>query len=398
MAPLTTPGTVVYTPPPATDPTTRLDHLARFVNEQYFIVSCYLSLEPGDRTRQQYLSAYKSHVHQLHGTIGSVALSHEAREAIREDVARIEEFLARPTNLPSTPGLAIFASGPLQLWEVFPLPYVTRDRVVVAHTPNVREAVTVVDRFGRILLAAVDRAHGRLFEVSAFESLELPCITSPSTEGGRFHSDREDAPGWGERSYHNRIHEEKNRHYGAVAECMVTYARQHCISGVVLADPGPVPEELKHFLDKSLAARLLGTTPLNPTALSSAQAYEAATAVRAAHEAVAETARVSELQERFGEGWATLNVRSTLRALYRGQVRELIVPANGPVPGFRCSASGELVLSAADCDAAGPPVAVPDILDDAIEEAYRQRVHVTVIHDSAVAAPIDGMAALLRFR
>lgn len=398
MAPLTTPGTVVYTPSTATDPTARLAHLTQLMSEQYLIVSCYVRLQPTDRTRQQYLSAFKSRAHQLREPIDSLTLAHEAREAVREDLVRLEGFLGRPANLPAAPGMAIFASGPLQLWEVFPLPFVARDRLVIDHTPNVREAVTVADRFGRILLAAVDRAHGRLFEVSAFASVELPCITSPHTEGGRFHSDRQDAPGWGERSYHNRIQEEKNRHYGTVADCMTTYSQQHPVDGVVLAGPGPVPDELKPFLDRPLAERLLGTTPLNPTALSPAQAHEAAIAVHAQHEAAAETAKVADLKERFGEGWATLNVRSTLQALYRGQVRELIVPVNGSIPGFRCAATGELVVSPTECDAAGPPVAVPDIVDDAIEEAYRQRIRVTVLHDTAIAAPIDGMAAMLRFR
>jgi peptide subunit release factor 1 (eRF1) len=41
---------------------------------------------------------------------------------------------------------------------------------------------------------------------------------------------------------------------------------------------------------------------------------------------------------------------------------------------------------------------VPDLIDDALEEALRQRVAVEVVHSPDAAARVDGLAALLRFR
>jgi peptide subunit release factor 1 (eRF1) len=41
---------------------------------------------------------------------------------------------------------------------------------------------------------------------------------------------------------------------------------------------------------------------------------------------------------------------------------------------------------------------VVDVIDDAIEDALGQRVDVNVILEPAVAAEVDGLAALLRFR
>jgi peptide subunit release factor 1 (eRF1) len=216
--------------------------------------------------------------------------------------------------------------------------------------------------------------------------------------GGKYHSDRQGAPGWGERDYHERIRTEKERHYHAVARCLRDYDRQQPARGFVVAGPGPVPEVVARFLHPSLAPRLLGITGLNPTALSPAQAYAAALAVHDAHERAAERAKVAAIREGLGTGLAVNGLRPTLRALFRGQVRELLVPADAPAPGYRCAASGHLVITREECRGQGAPVPVADLLDDAIEEALRQHVPIAVLHDPEVAAEIEGLAATLRFR
>jgi peptide subunit release factor 1 (eRF1) len=66
--------------------------------------------------------------------------------------------------------------------------------------------------------------------------------------------------------------------------------------------------------------------------------------------------------------------------------------------GFRCSATGRLVLARGDCRNEGEPQAVRDLVDEAIEEALRQRVRVVIVPDSAAAEAVDGLAATLRFR
>jgi peptide subunit release factor 1 (eRF1) len=66
--------------------------------------------------------------------------------------------------------------------------------------------------------------------------------------------------------------------------------------------------------------------------------------------------------------------------------------------GFRCSASGRLVLARGECRGEGEPEPVRDLVDEAIEEALRQRVRVVIVPDSEAAKAVDGLAAKLRFR
>jgi len=381
---------------PARTAVDQLMYLASLPPDDHPIVSCYVRLEPRDRTRQRYLTTFKSRVNDLRPEIERLATNHQIRESVQHDIERIAEHLRRPAHLPRTRGLAIFVSELRGLWIEIPLPYVRRPRVIVDRTAYIREAVAIQEEFGRVLLAAVDRAHARIFELTAFGAKELPSISSPHAVGGRFRNNRGDAPGWGERDYHNRIRTEKERHYQAVVQALADHDRARPADGVVIAAQGPVATAVARFLDPSLQARLLGTTKLNPTALSPAQAHETAMTVWADHSRRQESARVLEVREQFGKRWAVLGVRPTLRALFRGQLREIIVPADGIVAGFRCSDSGELTVTLTGCRGSGVPV--PDVLDDAIEEALRQRIRVTVLHDPASAAQIDGLAGTLRFR
>jgi peptide subunit release factor 1 (eRF1) len=75
-----------------------------------------------------------------------------------------------------------------------------------------------------------------------------------------------------------------------------------------------------------------------------------------------------------------------------------LVRADATVPGFRCAASGRLTLSAKECRGLGNAAPVPDVIDDAIEEALRQRLDLDVVFEPDAAETINGLAALLRFR
>ena len=97
-------------------------------------------------------------------------------------------------------------------------------------------------------------------------------------------------------------------------------------------------------------------------------------------------------------GWAVIGAKPTLRALNRGQVRLLIVAAGVSGAGYRCVVSGRLALSAADCRDEGEPEPVPDLVSEALDEAFRQHADVEIIDDPELKERVDGLAGLLRFR
>jgi len=361
------------------------------------VVTCYLKIEPRDRARGKYLIKVKNRVRDLEAALPALGLDRATDEAVRADLARVLNFLKQATSLPPTQGVAIFACGPLKLWEVVPLPSVHRSRLAVDRTPLVRELASMEDEFGRILTAVLDRTAARFFQVTAFGAEEVEALVSPATRGGRYHGDQ-DGPGWGERTFQNRIREERQRHLEFAARELQLLDRKAPVNGIVLAGIGTDAAVLGPFLHPYLLDRVMGSVRLNAKSVTPAEVLTATLAVRHQWERTSELLLMHELEEGLGTGWAVDGVHDTLKALGRGQVRTLLVDPDVAEPGYRGLTSGRLAMMEADLRGESDVVPVIDVLDDAIEEALRQRITVDVVYEPSAKQAIHGLAALLRFR
>ncbi|MBI4503269.1 MAG: hypothetical protein HY700_19195 [Gemmatimonadetes bacterium] len=369
----------------------------------HWVVSCYLKLEPRDRGRGKYLIKLKNRIRGRLAWIEQQGIDRAERETIARDLERVREQLDDPASLPAGRGIAMFASEPLGLMAVIPLPRVFRSRLVIDRTPLVRELAAVADEFGLLYCALYDRTSARLFRVSAFGTEELSGLAAgDASRTNKFHGVPAAAgPGKGmaasgEYGHHQRIREEKQRHYATIAQHLFDLSRSGDIRGLVLAGIGVEAGAVVPFLHPYLERMVLGTVRLQPKAATAADVQRAVLEVREKAERREEEQLVKELREKRGAGWAVNGIESTLRALSRGQVRTLLVDPSATVSGFRCEASGRLTLSGEDCD--GKPEPVEDVIDDALEDALRQRSHVDVIESPQWRNKIDGLAALLRFK
>lgn len=376
----------------------QLERLTQVESDGHRVVTCYIKLEPRDRARGKYLIKLKNRVRAVQGAVEELGLPRDVRESVTHDCQRILDYLGSPGNLPATQGLAVFACGPLQLFEAVPLPGVYRSRLSVDRTPLVRELAAVLDEFGRLITAVVDRTGARFFEVTAYNCRELDSLRADYTRGGKYHGERQGFFGRSEHDYHSRIREEKRRHYANVAQQLFQLNQREPAHGVVLAGPGAEAGAVEPFLHPYLAQRLMGTVRLNPKDLNTQAVHVATLQVRRDWERRAERNLVDQMQEGLGSGWAVNGLGPTLRALGRGQVRTLLVGADAAQPGFRCADTGRLALSPRDCRGEGEPVPVLDVVDEAIEEALRQQVGVNVVYDEQAAGQVEGLAGLLRFR
>jgi peptide subunit release factor 1 (eRF1) len=374
-----------------------LERLTRVQAGNHRVVSCYLKLEPRDRTRGKYLIKVKNRVKSAVQAFPRLGLDRAIADEVTRDLDRIQQFLRAPGNLPSTQGLAIFACEGMGVFETVPLPVVHRSRLAVDSTPLVRELASVEEEFGRLLTVVLDRTSARFFEVTAYDTRELSGLRADSTRGKRFHGDQ-NGPGWGEHTYNNRIRQEKQRHYEAIARELFILDRRHPAHGIVLAGTGTEAGAVEPFLHSYLVDRLIGTAKLNPKEATPASVHAATLAVREEYERASERALVHEMLEGIGTGWGTNGLQPTLRALARGQVRSLLVHADASQPGFRCGDSGRLALTERECRGEGEPVPVLDLVDDAIEEALRQGVDVNVVYEPEARDSIESLGALLRFR
>jgi peptide subunit release factor 1 (eRF1) len=347
-----------------TDPVDALRQLSLLEPGRDWIVSCYLPIDRARRLRGGYLTDLRQRMHAV------IERLPEDQDAVLRDFERIEIALADARSLPGTPGLAVFACEARDLLMLVPLPRVHRARVIVDRAPRLRELRAVEREFGRVIVALIDRVRGRLFEVTAGHAEELPGIPPHATRGGRFHSERGDSPGGGEKEYHHRITKERERHYEAFAARLRDLSRGLVMRGMVVAGSQREVAGLLPFLDDSLRQRLVGTARLNVGTATLAQVRELAFQLCAEHERTTARAEVERLLDKAGEGWAVNGVQATTRALARGQLRTLVVRG--------------------DTDAAEA--------DEAIEEALHQDVPVVMVDDPEAGGKIAQLGGFLRFR
>lgn len=362
------------------------------------VLSCYLRLEPDDRSGHRYLHELNALTRSLEQTLEARCSSHQEREEVRQDLARLRDWAAEPGALPATRGVALFLAGEEGLFEVLPLPLVHQSQLFLDSHPVVRELVSAAQLAGRTVAVVLDRIHARFFLVDAFQAEEVGGMEMWAPAGGRFHSDRGDAPGWGERRFHNAEVEERRRHYAGIAQRLEDLVRADNADLVLLAGPADHTRALREALPERLARHVIGETRLNVTAATTAQVHAATLRAAGDFRRAEETALREALEESLGTGWAVAGVSETLRALDRGQVRTLLVGPQPGMAGFRCHRTGRLVRSPEECGDTGPAEPVADLAEAAIEQALEQGVEVVSVQQAETARVTDGLAALLRYR
>ena len=190
----------------------------------------------------------------------------------------------------------------------------------------------------------------------------------------------------------------KRRHLEAVARAVFEIDRKSPGHQIVVAAPANEAAALEPFLHNYVADRLIGLARLAPKDATPAAVHQLTMEVKAGHARASETRHIEDLAEGLGTGWAVNGVRETLNALSQGKIRLLLVRGETILPGFRSMKTGRLSTLARDLREDGEVMPTVDVIDDAIEEALRQRVALDVIYEPEAAEAIDGLAGLLRFK
>ncbi len=372
-----------------------------------WVVSCYQKLEPGDRAGEKYRIKLKNRLRRAAERLRILGFGHAEREVVEAALGRVGAHFQQASNLAGSRGLAVFAADGLFL--AVPMPYVLKSRVVVDRTPVVGELVALAEGGTRLLAVVADRRSARFFDVGLEGVEELDGLVAPgAARVARFHGERGmvrphgargsgPVPGVGEYRFHNRIREERQRHLAAVADTVAAHLKARTYDGVVVGGAGTGAEALLPHFGAQLRSRVLGVLRLPPKKVGAAEIRQRSLELLADAAQRAAADAVRELVALLGTGLATESLEPTLRALSRGQVRTLIVDADAEVPGYRTSVGGRLTGQPSVGRGEGEPVPVADLLDDAIEDALRQRARVAVVH-GAEARRFDRLAAILRFR
>jgi len=289
------------------------------------------------------------------------SLTREERMALRADLERLQAEIADGgLDAKGAHGLAIFASGPADLFEVLKLSEPIEHDPVIADTPYI-EPLSAIGPAERWCVLLVNRRIARLLcgADGALEEIEL--IEDDVRN-------RHDQGGWSQANYQRSIDKDAADHLRHTAEVAFARLKGALPAGILVGAPQELANDFESELHPYLRERLAGRLDIDVEHstvddVNRAAAPHIEQATRAKQDAA-----LARLAEEFGAGTgrAASGLEDVLEALEEQRVETLLVDA-----GFEA--------------------------EGAIERAIAQSADVHVLRDRPELASHGHIAAILRF-
>jgi peptide chain release factor subunit 1 len=364
----------------------RLSHLSTTEG----VVSAYIRVDPRRIfDRRHPLTEFKGAVKDYERR----GIEARWRAALEREKDRILGYLE--TWNPSGRGLAIFSSRPAGLWEVVPLDVLVPSLVEVGPTPNTTVLAQVLEDSPPFVVAVVQRDKARLYTAELRRATAEADITS---EVPRQH----DQGGWSQARFQRHTEFRVAEHLKRVVEELKRLYDERPSTHLAVGGTDEVAAELVGMLPDPIRRRLIGTFPVDFKHETEEAMLERARAVRDAYERQSESDMVRRAVDATGAGGqGVVGMDDTLLAMMEGRVQVLLVADGRRVPGTACRDCGYLSVqpfpACPVCSSA--PEAIPDLVNAAVERAYRTGARVETIAGEARQVLLDhgGMAALLRY-
>ena len=312
-----------------------------------------------------------------------------SRDAVLADAETIHRWVREEFDRADTRGLGVFATGG-ELLDHVQVALPVRNVARVGSRPYVVPLEALLGRHHHIALALVGRDRARVFRYRLGRLEEHEAIRS------EVHGQHEQG-GWAQARFQRNIEHDVLHHYKDVADVLLELHEDEPIDALVLAG---ADSEVKEF-ERSLHPYVRDVRRPSPRGLPLHANPDEIRGVLAEVEQDLVSSRRRTLLERLaagtGQAGATARgIRHVIEAVNAKRIDTLFVVEGAGEPGYR-SASGALALRRDEAASYGEPVeAVPDLVDEVIEEAVRSGAHVELFRDDS---RLDGhpVAALLRF-
>ncbi len=392
----------------------RINKLLEYKNDKYPITSLYLKLGPHDRENFKYETNLKNLIKKQRVNLNKKNISEAALESLESDFNKISNHIDNTDQLTECRGICIFSASKSNFWEVFKLPLVYRNQLSVDRSPILGQLIEINDDYSNIVTAIIDRKKARIFRLEPDGAHEILDFIYPgasrttkfSSPEGKFKQKLSPGTGtgnlvqgYGEHGFHRTIENEIHQHYKYITDKLFAYYNENKFNLLVLGGTDKNISEFSHHLHSYLRDKLAGTITADVNKIKPYQLIEETLEVLEIKKAEKQKKLLEELEEKATSGLTVKGISATLKALAKGQVRVLFIEEGFSSPGFICPESGVLFTEKQDlCPEGIEPVAVVDVVDDAMEEAFRQNAEIEILFNKETAKKIDGIGAILRFK
>jgi peptide chain release factor subunit 1 len=371
-----------------------LRELAGFRAEKGCAISFYLDLDPktaptaGDAATR--MSALLSDG-ERHAETNNRGLTHDQRAALKQDFARIRDYVANEFQRDGAHGLAIFSAVLDNVWRPRALIESVPDRVRVGREFHLAPLVPLVGRGEGAIVAFVGRERGELFRLRSGRLDELVDRTD-DVPG------RHDQGGWSQARFQRHIEKLVEEHLRDVAEELDRRVRRTRSPKVIVVSSEETRAEFEELVASETKAAVVGWTSVDAHA-SPQELLDLTSPILEAARAREEAELIERWRSGSGRGGrAASGWAETLEAASDARVDVLLYEEGADHEAWQCPACGRLSASGGRCPLDGTET---DRRDDGLDLTFHQTVAqggtVWAVTSHQDLGPTGGIGALLRY-
>ena len=371
-----------------------LRDLATFRASSGCAISVYLDLDPSVSPTPE---AVDSRINALLDSVerseaaNRAELTHEQKQGLRADAARLHEFFETEFSREGAHGYAVFCAGLDNVWQPLPLSERVPDLVRVGRAFYLAPLVPLVGRGEGALVAVVSRERGDLYRLRAGRLEEL--VEQFDEQHGRH-----DQGGWSQARYQRHIEKLVQDHLRDFAEDVDRWVRRLRGPRLVVVCSEETRAEFEEALSHEVRKAIVGWTTAEAHA-GPTELLHAVEPVLARWRAEQEASAVERWSEEAGRnGRAAAGWAQTLEAASDGRIELLLFQDGSDRRAWECPACGRLGSEAGPCPLDGTQMEESkDGLDLAVHQTLAHGGTVWALRERHDLEPVEGIGALLRY-
>jgi peptide chain release factor subunit 1 len=371
-----------------------LRDLATFRAENGCAISMYLDLDPSESPTpdvvQSRVNALLDAIDRSEGA-HRAELTHEQKQGLRDDVARLREFFDSDFSREGSHGYAVYCAGLDNVWQPLPLSERVSDRVKVGRTFYLAPLVPLIGKGDGVVVAFVGRERGDLYRLRGGR-LEQLAKEFDETPG------RHDQGGWSQARYQRHIEKLVQDHLKDVAQALDRSLRQLRRPRVVVVASEETRAELEEELSHEVKEAIIGWASADARA-TPAQLQKTVEPLLEKWRAEQEASAVERWREAAGRnGRAASGWAQTLEAASDGRVELLLFEDGADHQAWQCPACGRVAAEPGTCPLDGTQMEESgDGLDLAVHQTLAHGGTVWALRQRQDLDPVEGIGAVLRY-
>src|SRR5919198_5559035 len=257
----------------------KLRELAELRPDRAKVLSLYLNLDPSQfASAQARATEMSSLLDEADRRLrNGDSLTHDEKVHLRQDVERVREYFRSPEfSAKGAHALAIFASGPADVFEVIKLPRPVETGVAINDRPFL-EPLTDIAFAGSWAVFLVSRRMARILRGSR-EGLEEVTRIVDDVHGWH------DQGGWSQARYQRGIEKETTDHVKHAADVLFRRFKRTPFDGLLIGCPEEMCNDVEKRLHPYLQERIAGRIDIDVENTSPDEVLEAAAEHMEEHE------------------------------------------------------------------------------------------------------------------